>query len=409
MNDQVSTLDTTSPDTLETQDKGNGARRLNRLPVVIISILMVMVLLSFVYTGHLRSSINKAQAATQEQEKYRVSGVVAPPIQKPEGPDAPVAGNAPVYNAASPVQGPVPVEPDAIRQAREKKAQELDAAMKADTRIEGFAPRQVMAKTVPADYSQPQMPQMIPPPGQPAPQSGNVMDAMMGGSDPQSVRNHAGFVKPDDGNTYLQFKREAPLSPYQINPGFMIPGVMITGINSDLPGPIVGQVRQNVYDSATGRYLLIPAGAKLNGTYDSQVVAGEERVLIAWTDIVFPDGSILRLNSMPGADQSGFSGFNDQVDNHYARTFGQALLLSVLTAGMQIGQQPRGQANGQLSATQIAAAAAAMQFGYVGMQAARRGLNTPPTMVIRPGFLFNIMVTKNIVLPPWQGHPMARR
>ena len=408
MSDQTNYLETASPDMVEAPEKGNGVRRLNRLPVLIIGVLLILVLMSFVYTGQLRSMMTKGQASAAEQDKYRISGVASPPVARPPGPDVVIASNAPVYNmpAAAIPGGPMP-ESDATRQARERKVAELDAALKADPGVEKFSSRQSAVNPVTAQQP-PQMPLMMPPPRPGQPQGGDGLDSMMGGASP--VRNHSGFGGQDDSSIYLPHAREAALSETEIKAGSIIPGVMISGINSDLPGSIIGQVRQNVYDSATGRHLLIPAGAKLIGTYDSNVVAGEERVLIAWNRIIFPDSSSITLNNMPGADQIGQAGFNDQVNNHYWRTFGNALLLSVLSAGMQIGQQPRGgSANGQLSATQIAAAASAMQFGMIGKQSARRGLNTPPTMEIRPGFLFNIMITKDMILPLWGGHPVAQK
>jgi type IV secretion system protein VirB10 len=183
---------------------------------------------------------------------------------------------------------------------------------------------------------------------------------------------------------------------------------MVSGINSQLPGQCTGQVKQDVYDSATGQHLLIPAGAQLVCTYDSAINGGQERVFVAWTRINFPDGSSIILDSMPGADQSGLAGFKDQVNNHYVRTFGQAFLLSLFSAGIQLSQ-PRGAVQGTYNAQQIGAAAIGQQLGMLGMQIARRNLNMQPTLEIRPGFEFTIAVNKDMVLPPWQGHPMAQK
>jgi len=109
---------------------------------------------------------------------------------------------------------------------------------------------------------------------------------------------------------------------------------MVTGINSDLPGNIIAQVSQNVWDTATGRQLLIPQCSKLFGVYDSRVVYGQERVLVAWNRLVFPDGSAFTLGAMPGADMSGFAGYTDEVNNHYLRIFGSAVLMSLISGGM---------------------------------------------------------------------------
>ena len=103
---------------------------------------------------------------------------------------------------------------------------------------------------------------------------------------------------------------------------------MLSGVNSELPGNLIAQVSQNIYDSARGRNLLIPQGSKLHGVYDSRVIYGQERVLIAWNRIIFPDGSAFTLGAMPGADMAGYAGFNDDVNNHYLRIFGSAMLMS---------------------------------------------------------------------------------
>ena len=133
-------------------------------------------------------------------------------------------------------------------------------------------------------------------------------------------------------------------------------------------GPDPGQVSENVYDTATGRYILIPQGAKLVGTYDNSVTTGQERVLIAWTRIIYPDASSLDLGKMPGADEGGFAGFHDQVDDHFLKVFGNAILLSVVSAGVQLSQ---GNANNQtsgLTTQQTIAAALGQQLGQLGQE-----------------------------------------
>ena len=176
---------------------------------------------------------------------------------------------------------------------------------------------------------------------------------------------------------------------------------MIGGVSSDLPGQILGQVSENVYDTATGRFILIPQGAKLVGTYDNSVTTGQERVLVAWTRIIFPDASALDLGKMPGADEGGFAGFHDEVDDHFLKVFGNAILLSVVSAGVQLSQ---GNANNQtsgLTTQQTIAAALGQQLGQLGQETARRNMQVQPTLEIRPGYRFVVMVTKDIVLRPW--------
>ena len=127
-------------------------------------------------------------------------------------------------------------------------------------------------------------------------------------------------------------------SPYTVMAGSVIPAVLISGINSDLPGPILAQVSQNVFDSATGRSVLIPQGSRLIGVYQNASTYGQQRVQIAWQRLIFPNTSSMDLPQMPGADQSGYAGFSDQVNNHYLATFGTAALMSLISAGQMVGQ-----------------------------------------------------------------------
>jgi type IV secretion system protein TrbI len=176
---------------------------------------------------------------------------------------------------------------------------------------------------------------------------------------------------------------------------------MIGGISSDLPGQILGQVSENVYDTATGRFILIPQGAKLVGAYDNSVTTGQERVLVAWNRIIYPDASSIDLGKMPGADESGYAGFNDRVDDHFLKTFGSAILLSVVSAGVQLSQGNGNNQTSGLTSQQTIAASLGEQLGQLGQETARRNMQVQPTLEIRPGYRFTIIVTKDIVLRPW--------
>jgi type IV secretory pathway VirB10-like protein len=132
--------------------------------------------------------------------------------------------------------------------------------------------------------------------------------------------------------------RRPQLTPYELAVGSINPSTLITGINSDIPGEVLAQVRQNVRDSRTGQHILIPQGSRLIGTYDSQVTMGQKRLLIGWHRIEFPGGSKLNLGTMSGADSAGQAGFFDKVDNHYRQIFGNATLLSFIGAGAQLSQ-----------------------------------------------------------------------
>lgn len=188
-------------------------------------------------------------------------------------------------------------------------------------------------------------------------------------------------------------------SPYEIKTGTIIPAILITGINSDLPGPITAQTRENVYDTVSGRYLLIPQGSRIQGIYDSAVAFGQKRVLIAWQRLIFPNGQSLRLSGMPGTDLSGYAGFHDLTNNHFAQLFGSVLLMSTIGAGLQLSQPASNNNNNQPSVNQILAQNTGISLSQTADQLLQKNLNIQPTLEIRPGYLFNISVTQDMVFP----------
>lgn len=193
-------------------------------------------------------------------------------------------------------------------------------------------------------------------------------------------------------------------SQYTLTAGTVIPAVLVAGMNSDLPGQVLAQVSENVYDGATGARVLVPQGAKLLGTYNASIATGQQRLFAVWTRVLYPDGSTLELGDMPGADQAGAAGFRDRVDNHYGQTFGSAILLSLFGAGVQLSQPRQSSVFAPPTNGQIAAGALGQQVGELGMETARRGLRIAPRLQVRAGYRFNVMVTKDLPLRAW-GQP----
>ncbi len=191
---------------------------------------------------------------------------------------------------------------------------------------------------------------------------------------------------------------EAPVSPFELRAGFVIPGIMITGISSEIPGQIAASVSQNVFDTATGRYLLIPQGSRLIGSYASDAAYGQTRVMVAWQRVVFPNGNALDIGSMPGADSAGYSGFHDKVNNHYVRIFGSALLLSAINGLVYLGENQNQQGYGSSVNAQTAfSQSLGQELGETSNELIRKNLSISPTLEIRPGFKFNIVVMKDLV------------
>jgi len=212
--------------------------------------------------------------------------------------------------------------------------------------------------------------------------------------------SYAQFDQAGEGDRWkLDSQLEAPHSPYELRTGFVVPATLISGINSDLPGQIMAQVAQNVYDTPTGKWLLIPQGSRLIGTYSNDVAYGQARVLVAWQRIVFPDGKAMDIGTMPGTNSAGYSGFNDQVNNHYFRLFGSAFLMSGITAGITYSQRQNQatNANGAPSASSALSEALGQQLGQVTAQLIAKNMNIAPTLEIRPGYRFNVIVTKDMI------------
>jgi len=204
-----------------------------------------------------------------------------------------------------------------------------------------------------------------------------------------------------DANGDLDQILEKPASRHELFAGSVIPAVLLTGIDSDLPGEIVAQVRQNVDNSLDPTEVLIPQGARLIGVYSNQVAYGQRRVLVAWRRIIFPDGATLTIEGMPGTDDLGRAGFHDRVDNHYLRIFGSAFLISTLGAGAQLAQPQNAGALNTPGEGQQAAANLANEMNSVGTNLLNRNLSIQPTLTIRPGYLFDVLVTRTMILPPY--------
>ncbi|MDI7864964.1 IncP-type conjugal transfer protein TrbI [Rhizobiaceae bacterium n13] len=198
---------------------------------------------------------------------------------------------------------------------------------------------------------------------------------------------------------YLPNQIVPQVSRFELKRGSVIPATLVTGLNSNLPGRITAQVSQNVYDSATGYRLLIPQGSKLFGRYDSKMSFGQERVLVVWTDLIFPNGSTLQIGGMAGTDAQGNSGFRDKVDRHLWRTFGSAALVAVIGTGIDMSLPESSTLAMQDTASDAARRNFAESFGRLAEQTILKNLSVQPTIQIRPGYQFNVLVDQDIVFP----------
>ncbi|GAJ29794.1 TrbI/VirB10 family protein [Acidomonas methanolica] len=201
---------------------------------------------------------------------------------------------------------------------------------------------------------------------------------------------------PVDRRTTSADRVTRAASPFVVQAGSVIPGALMTGIKSDIPGDVIAQVTQNVYDSPTGRYLLIPQGSKLFGKYNSQLSFAQKRVQMIWTRLIFPNGSSIVLENLPGADTAGYSGLQDQVDNHWGELFKAAALSTVLSVGAEAGTS--GSDDSLIRAIRDGASQSISQTGQMVVQ---RSLNIQPTLTERNGLPLTIIVDRDLVLQPW--------
>ena len=202
---------------------------------------------------------------------------------------------------------------------------------------------------------------------------------------------------------YLQSTRTGPLSAYEIKAGWEIPAVLEQSLNSDLPGEIKALINSNVFDTASGRYLLIPQGSRLVGKYDSRISYGQDGVQVIWDRIIFPDASSVDINGMVGLDAHGNSGLRFDVDHHYKRLFGFAALTSAFSAAFDLSQRNTQSALTYPSVTDTASASVGREMSQTGAQITRRNLNVQPTIKVPAGYKFTVRVNRDILFDaPYQ-------
>jgi len=214
--------------------------------------------------------------------------------------------------------------------------------------------------------------------------------------------------RPDDrqglkdarAEDYLTSPLRAPLSPWEVKAGTVISAALLTGINSDLPGEIIAQVTEPVYDHVTGRWVLIPQGSRLIGTYSAQIVYGQARTLIAWTRLIMPDGHSINLGAMGGGDLAGASGLKDKIDAHGWQLLKGVALSTVFSVGAASAQDASARSSGGLVINSAGAGVATEAQG-VGQQLTARDLNRQPTLTVRAGWPLKVLVNKDMILQPY--------
>ena len=223
-------------------------------------------------------------------------------------------------------------------------------------------------------------------------------------ADPTAAQNRQdqkeAFLKAGSTETRNSGNLALPASPYQVMAGTVIAGALVTGIKSDLPGDVIGTVTEPVYDTATGKFLLIPQGSRILGRYNSQVSYGQSRVQVVWNRIILPDTSSLTLDNLVGTDPAGYAGLEDDVDWHWNRIFAGAVLTTLLGVGAELAAPENRQDGNRIV---IAGRDSAQDsINQVGQEMTRRNMNIQPTLTTRPGLPVRIIVNRDLVLRPYQ-------
>ncbi|HEX8215566.1 MAG TPA: TrbI/VirB10 family protein [Allosphingosinicella sp.] len=287
---------------------------------------------------------------------------------------------------APPVPGTAPAQPDPAQTAAEAERQRLAAAREAARSSSVIVQLSGRGDAAQASAS---------PPAVDAREAGAVPGPSAAGQ--SGAERGSRFAPSEAGDTNPHPLRPAP-SPWTLSAGTLIPASLVTGLNSDLPGTVIAQVTENVRDSATGRTILVPQGARLIGSYDSSVAFGQRRALLVWQRIVFPDGSSIRLDNAPATDLAGFAGVEDGVDFHTWRLLRGIALSTLLGVGTELsfGSAESDLVRAVRESTQQNAARA-------GDQITSRNLDVQPTLTVRPGWPLRAVIHKDLVLRPWRG------
>ena len=197
---------------------------------------------------------------------------------------------------------------------------------------------------------------------------------------------------------YNDHALQTPASPYEVLAGTVIAAALITGLNSDLPGMVTAQVTENLYDTVTGRVLLIPQGARLIGSYDSVVAFGQSRALVIWQRIVMPDGSSIQIDNLPATNPAGYAGLEDEVDYHTWTLLKGIAMSTLVGVGTQVTF-----GSGQSNLVEAIRQSTQESTNQAGQRIVEKDLNVQPTLTDRPGLPLRVIVHKDLVLRPYQG------
>lgn len=358
-------------------------------------------------------AVARLERAGAEEEKYQPLVYELEELAEPPERSADFRADYERYQElteAKPAPEPEQVSPlEAAQEAlAQSRAQALVAALKASTAVDTAVP-QALAAPPQGSAATPQVQATAP--ERTTLQSALAQDGVtklknLAGGSSGNPKTLAAYERLKGGATLLKEKVESVLSPYLLRQGVLIPCVLLSGVNSDLPGQVQAQVTSDVFDTPYGRHVLIPKGSKIIGQYASAPLMGQERVMLGFNRVIFPDGKALSLGSMPGASLDGFAGFSAEVDNHMWRLFSNAVLLGGVTAGVSLAvDNDAYDEEGRLTLNGALSQGMGQSLGRVITTVIERNLSVSPTLTVAPGFLFNVTLTQDIYFDgPYRGY-----
>lgn len=409
-----------APEALEIRGKPRPVRRFSKRALVILlgtASAVILGSLAFALQSPDRDNATAGRELYSTARKPTAEGLEALPASygdvKPEAPELgpPLPGDlgGPILKARregrmtfdEAYDAAPPTEVDTARQMREAELAAREAAMSDAARGSGVffsvgaSGARLSSVSETADDKRPalQMPDLS--------AFANSASGVFGASldeDPNRQERKLDFLgETDDTSIYNPHRLETPVSPWQLMAGTVIPATLLTGVNSDLPGQVIAQVTNPVYDTVSGETVLVPQGARVIGRYDSVIAFGQSRALLVWTRIIMPDGRSIRIDNLAGVDARGYAGLEDKVDYHSWRLLQGVALSTLLGVGSELASDDEGDIARALRRSAQTGA------NQAGQDIVRRNLDVQPTITIRPGWRLGIIVNKDIVLKPYEG------
>lgn len=391
------------PEALELRARPRPVTRLNRRMLIgVIAALVGLILGVTVWSlqPHLRLAdvrpelhnvdrITRADAIDRLPPDYSkvaqpkpVEPAAIPQLGKPLPGDLGMAMFRAEHGNAAPLGHPAP-SMDARHAEQANREREADDAAKAPLFFQGSS-QKTAAQTTPESAT-------------PAARTTSASESE-GTAAPNASATRPTASARSDAEVVSRHTVQSAISPYQVMAGTVISAALITGINSDLPGVILATVTEPIFDTKLGRYLLIPQGTRLIGEYDSQVAFGQRRILLVWNRMIFPDASSLSLDRLPGVDNVGNAGLEDGVDRHWRQLLAGAALSTLIGVAAELAAPDRNSNQIVVSAQQ----SVQESINHVGQELTRRNLNVQPTLTIRAGHPVRVIVSRDLVLRPYQ-------